>query len=150
MTPPPSAAPLHTLRQTRQRAWAGTWLMAVAALHTAFAAVVFTQPLQTLLARGVWDSVGQEPLLGAVVWFVLFGLLLALLGGAVCALERAGAAGQGALRRLGAGLLALVVLGIVLMPASGFWLALVPALGLCARPRAPAAAGVSLSDSNPR
>ena len=146
MTMPPFAAPSPTPASPR-RAWAGPWLMGVAAVHTAFAAVVFAQPLQTLFERGVWNSVGQDPMLGAVVWFVLFGLVLALLGGAVSALERAGAQGLAPLRRLGAGLLAMVLLGIVLMPASGFWLALVPALWLCARPRPHAAAVSSPSSS---
>ena len=69
--------------------------------------------------------------MGAVVWFVLFGVLFALLGWAILLAERNAALAPVPLRGLGAGLLALTVLGIVLMPSSGFWLALPPALALC-------------------
>lgn len=120
-----------------RRGWAGPWLMAVAALHTAFAAVVFAKPLGQIAAHGVWNGIDQDPVRRAAVWFVLFGAVLALLGGAVAGLERAGTPGQPALRPLGWGLLALALLGIVLMPASGFWLALPPALALCSRRAAP-------------
>ncbi|RQO81115.1 hypothetical protein DBV10_16570 [Acidovorax sp. FJL06] len=110
-------------------------MLAVAAVHTAFAAVVFLPQLQEIARRGVFDSVGTDPMVGAVAWFVLFGGVLALLGWAVLLLERHAVLAPVPLRPLGMGVLALTVLGIVLMPASGFWLALPPALALCRRPR---------------
>lgn len=122
--------------------WKGLWLLAVAAVHTAFALVVFTAPLREIVRRGVFDSVGDDPMLGAVVWFVLFGVVLALLGWAVLQIERAGALAGASLRPLGFGVLALTLLGIVLMPASGFWLALPPALALCKKPALPPAASL--------
>jgi hypothetical protein len=67
-----------------------------------------------------------------VVWFVLFGLLFALLGWAIVLIERNASTASAPLQGLGAGLL---TLGIVLMPASGFWLALPPALALCRPPK---------------
>lgn len=124
MTPSPW---LHRPRT----AWKGPWLLAVAAVHTVFACVVFAAPLQEILRRGVFNSIGDDPMLGAVAWFVLFGVVLALLGWAVYVLERQRAL---SLRPLGLGVLALALLGIVLMPASGFWLALPPALALCTTP----------------
>ncbi len=115
-------------RSIQPRTWIGHWLLGVAALHTAFAVVVFGKVLFTLAERGLFNSVGTDPLLGAVTWFVLFGLVLALLSMAVIPLERCGQ--TVALRKLGFGLLALCGLGIVLMPVSGFWLAIVPALAM--------------------
>lgn len=118
--------------------WKGPWLLAVAALHMGYALVVFTEPLREIVRRGVLASVRHDPQIGAVVWFVLFGLLFALLAWVVLQLERHGGAAAAATQRpLGVGLLALAVLGIVLMPPSGFWLVLPPALALCAaRPTA--------------
>jgi len=119
------------------RRWKGPWLLAVAALHTAYALVVFAEPLREIVRRGVWASVRRDPVLGAAVWFVLFGILFALLAWAVLQLERhGGPAAEATLRPLGFGLLALALLGAVLMPPSGFWLVLPPALAMCAaRPR---------------
>ena len=116
---------------THPRNWIGHWLMGVAALHTLFAVLVFGKVLRTIAERGLFNSVGDDPLIGAVTWFVLFGFVLALLALAVTPLERSGQAA--ALRRLGFGLLLLCGLGIVLMPASGFWLAIPPALAMLRR-----------------
>ncbi|WP_233589956.1 DUF6463 family protein [Acidovorax sp. FJL06] len=133
---PPHTTPSPRRHPTPFRAsWKGGWLLAVAAVHTAFAAVVFLPQLQEIARRGVFDSVGTDPMVGAVAWFVLFGGVLALLGWAVLLLERHAVLAPVPLRPLGMGVLALTVLGIVLMPASGFWLALPPALALCRRPR---------------
>jgi len=116
------------------RAWVGHWLMAVAALHTGVAFLMLRQPLLTLVERGVFNSVGQDPVAAATAWFLLFGLLLALLALAITPLERLGDAV--ALTRLGWGVLLLSVLGVLLMPASGFWLALPAAWTLIRRGRA--------------
>lgn len=124
---PPTAPHPLTLRT----AWKGGWLLTVAAIHTVFAAVVFLPQLEEIVRRGVIDSVGTDPMVGAVAWFVLFGAVLALLGWAVLLVERHMAPAPGALRPLGLGVLALALLGIALMPASGFWLVLPPALALC-------------------
>lgn len=101
--------------------------MGVAVVHTLFGFVVFAPVLRELLERGVLDSVGNDPMRGAVAWFVLFGVVLFLAGQAIDALE---AASQPVPKAVGAGLLVLCVLGIVLMPASGFWLALPPAFAV--------------------
>lgn len=130
MTSQTSPSPRSTAIQFRNR-WKGQWMLAVAVLHTLYAAVVFPTQLQEIVRRGVFNSVQKDPAVGAVVWFVLFGVLFALLGWAILLAERNAALAPVPLRGLGAGLLALTVLGIVLMPSSGFWLALPPALALC-------------------
>ena len=108
--------------------WIGHWLIAVAALHTIYAGVVFGQVFLGIAQRGVIDSVGLDAMRGVAVWFLLFGVLLAVLGLAITALERVGQASS--LRILGWCLLLVCALGIALMPASGFWLALPPTLAL--------------------
>ena len=137
MTTPttPSAPSAHRMTTPLRQSWKGLWLLGVAAVHTVFAVVVFQPQLQEIVQHGVFDSVGADPMRGAVTWFVLFGGLFALLGWALLLVERKAGPEPVSLRALGAGLLALALLGIVLMPASGFWLVLPPAFALCLRPR---------------
>lgn len=108
--------------------WIGRWLIGVSIIHTLFAVFVFSEVLQSIVQRGVFDSVGNDPMTGAVVWFVLFGALLFVCGLAVAMLEQA----TGGLppKPLGWSLLALALLGVALMPASGFWLAFPPAIAV--------------------
>lgn len=121
------------------RRWIGRSLMAVAGVHTAFAGIVFARTWGALLGDGLLDAVGTDPLRGTVAWFTLFGVLLFALGQSVDAQERAGLRPG---RALGATLAVLVGMGLVLMPASGFWLALPPVLALLwPRRRAHAVAG---------
>lgn len=115
-----------------RRPWIGRWLLGVALLHTFFGLVAFPQVLLQLWQLGVFDAVGTDPLRGAVVWFLLFGAPLTLLAWVITPLERRQEATP-LLRRLGWGLLALALAGVVLMPASGFWLVLPPALALLRR-----------------
>lgn len=110
--------------------WIGRWLIAVAVVHTAFAIVVFKDVLLAVLQRGVFNSVGSDPMTAAVVWFVLFGIALFICGIAVHALERSAAPVP---KSLAWSLLAMTLLGVVLMPSSGFWLAFPPAIALLLR-----------------
>ncbi len=114
-----------------QRIWIGHWLMAVAALHTFFAMMVLQQPLLGIVRRGVFNTVGQDPMTAAAVWFLLFAAPLALQALAITSLERSGQ--NAALRRQGVGLLAMSVMGVILMPASGFWLAMPAGIALLRR-----------------
>lgn len=115
--------------------WIGRWLMAVAVIHTLFAVVEFHSVLATIGRLGVLDAVGTDPMRGAVTWFVLFGLMLFIAGLAASALEQV--TGGVLPRSFGWSLLGLAVLGIVLMPASGFWLVLPPAFAVLTRRSTP-------------
>lgn len=64
----------------------------------------------------------------AGVWFLLFGAVLALMGMAIHALEQNN--NFTSARAIGVGTLLLAILGVILMPASGFWLAFPAAIGL--------------------
>ena len=128
-----NASGLPPMRATAPaRAWKGPWLLAVAALHTVFALLVFGPVIQEVLERGVFNTVGRDARVGVAVWFVLFGFGIALLGLAVQVLERT--APQANVRAIGAGLLLLTLLGVTLMPASGFWLVLPVALAMLRKP----------------
>ncbi|RNF85471.1 hypothetical protein EER27_04695 [Lysobacter psychrotolerans] len=113
-------------------------MMGVSIIHTLFAIAVFKDVLASIVSRGVFNTVGADPLTGVVVWFVLFGIVLFVCGMATSALERA--TGGHLPKSLGWGLLGLVIVGVVLMPASGFWLAIPPTIAILARKRQPALA----------
>jgi hypothetical protein len=108
--------------------WKGRWLMVVSVIHTAFAVVFFNEVLVSIFQRGVFNTVGTDPMTGVVVWFVLFGAMLFVCGLTVSELEKSL---SGVLpRSIGWSLLILVLLGVMLMPASGFWLAFPPAISI--------------------
>lgn len=111
--------------------WIGRWLIGISIIHTLFAAVIFGKVLLSVAQRGVFNTVGTDPMVGAVVWFVLFGAALFICGLAVSALERSSP--NPLPKSLGWSLLALATLGVFLMPASGFWLAFPPAIAVLAR-----------------
>jgi hypothetical protein len=111
--------------------WIGRWLIVVSVIHTLFAIGVFRSVLSSIVQRGVFNTIGNDPMLGAVVWFVLFGFVLFILGLAVSALERSSTNHLPA--SLGWSLLVLSVLGVILMPASGFWLVFPPAFAILLR-----------------
>lgn len=115
------------------RIWIGRWVMGVAILHTLFALLLLNRSLLVVLERGVFDAVGNDVKIGVAVWFVLFGAVLFILGLALSALEKAMAGALPA--SLGWSLFALAVIGVVLMPASGFWLAFPPAVAILWRAR---------------
>lgn len=116
--------------------WKGRWLMAVSAIHTIVAVLFFGNVLGSILSRGVINTVGTDPMTGLAVWFVLFGALLFVCGLTIAELEKST---SGPLPQpIGWSLLGIIVLGVTLMPASGFWLAFPPVISML-RSRANAA-----------
>lgn len=116
-----------------RRPWIGPWLLIVAVVHTVFGLVFFAPVLGSMLERGLFNSVGSDAMAGAVTWFLLFGGPLALVAWQVWLTERRAASAE--LRVMGWCILALTALGLLLMPASGFWLALPAVWGLLRRPK---------------
>lgn len=108
--------------------WIGRWIVVVSVLHTAFGAIVFSGDLGQMALAGLWDSIGADARAGAVAWFMLSGFFMAALGLAVDALESS--ANHGNLRATGIVTLLTTIVGIVLMPASGFWLLLPPTVAM--------------------
>lgn len=108
--------------------WKGRWLMAASVMHTAVAVVIFNEVLVSIIKRGVFNTVGTDPITGVAVWSVLFGAMLFACGLTVSELEKSL---NGLLpRSIGWSLLILALLGVTLMPASGFWLAFPPTISI--------------------
>ena len=98
--------------------WIGKWVMFVALGHTAVGIVLFGSVYRELLANGLYNSISSEKA-GLAVWFALFGVVLFIVGMLLSALESNSASIP---KSAGIALLLLTVLGVVLMPVSGFWL----------------------------
>lgn len=113
--------------------WIGRWIIAVAALHTLFGILAFAPVLRTLASSGVWNSVGADPLRGAAAWFLLAGGFTLVAGLAIDACERSG--GDCRFAASGWGLLIVTAIAIVVMPISGAWLLLPPAVAMIRRTR---------------
>jgi hypothetical protein len=101
--------------------WIGRWLMGVAILHSAIAIAVYHKIILSVWEAGVFNTVVGNPVIGAVVWSLLFGCVAFIGGLAVNALESASIPVP---KTVGACLLALAIIGVVLVPVSGFWLLL--------------------------
>lgn len=114
-----------------RKVWIGRWLMFVALGHTVVGLLVGSRVLADIAQRGVFNTVGNDPWTNAIVWFLLFGAPLALLGMAIHAMEKSERF-EGA-RALGIGTGLMTLAGVVLMPVSGFWLAFPAAVGLMRR-----------------
>lgn len=111
--------------------WIGRWMIAVSALHTLFGIVAFAPVLQSMASSGVWNSVGADPMRGAVAWFLLCGGFMLISGLAVDAGERS--EGDFSFAAIGWSLLAVTAITIILMPVSGAWLFLPPAIAMIRR-----------------
>ena len=111
--------------------WLGRWIIVVSVIHTIYAPLTYGDVLASMLAQGVFNTVGSDPVRAEAAWFVLCGAAFLIIGLAVDHVEQAGSAG--APKSIGWSLLLFGVLGAVLMPDGGFWLFLPPALAVLAR-----------------
>lgn len=108
--------------------------MGIGLLHTVYGLIIYRAVLSLLFQEKLFDTVqdGQYER-GEVFWFMFFGFVLMILGGLVNWVEHR-------MRKLpyflGWSLLAGALLGGLAMPVSGFWLMLVPSLGIIFKQRA--------------
>ena len=104
----------------QKKTWIGYWIMFVALLHAITSFIFFMPAYQEIWQRGVVNAIGRNLMPALGVWFFLFGVVLALLGLCVSSLEKHQAYEQA--RTLAVGLFLMSLLGVILMPYSGFWL----------------------------
>lgn len=108
----------------------GVLIIGIGVLHQLVGLVMGRAVLVDLVRAGVVGQVDHDPLRAAIVWFLFFGFLLIFTG---VVLHRLEASGTRPTRSLALGFGALCLLGVLLMPASGFWLGFVPAVQLWRR-----------------
>jgi hypothetical protein len=110
--------------------WMGRWLMGVAVIHVVIAVLVHNKPILLVWERGTFNTVAGDPVIGAIVWSLLFGCVAFVGGLAVDTLERESVPLP---KARGWCLLALAIVGAILVPASGFWLLFPVALTILMR-----------------
>ncbi|WP_077594496.1 DUF6463 family protein [Polaromonas sp. A23] len=118
--------------------WIGRWIMAVGVVHMPVAMVKHHAAWVDILGAGVFDVVAGDVARGHAAWFLIAGLLLLVVGALVDSLEKAHVPPP---LPMGAGMLLVVGLVLLLMPRSGTWLLLPPALALLGRAFRPDAVG---------
>lgn len=113
-------------------AWIGKWLFAVGVIHLSFGLAFMHEILTLLWSEGLWNTVNGQPPREAVFWFLCTGAVLLIVGVLVNQFEREG---FGIPRFVTWTFAGLVVVGIVVMPISGIWLLIPPAVGMLLRSR---------------
>ncbi|MEM8906520.1 MAG: DUF6463 family protein [Bacteroidota bacterium] len=107
--------------------WIGKTIALIGLIHTIFGFVVLPNIFRDLLSEGLFNTVNGQLDREFFFWFIQFGLLLVLFGGFVNWVEQR-------LDRLPLGLgwtlLAFTALLVGIMPISGAWLMLIPAVGI--------------------
>lgn len=106
----------------RRRPWVGPLMIAVGVVHVAITPVLFPESVKSIMRAGVINSIDAEPdlaqLRGIAFWYATAGLGLIFIGWTIAALESRGGKTPAALPLFLAGL---GVWGVILMPASPFW-----------------------------
>lgn len=107
-------------------------MIAIGIIHTVTGFFIFKDVLAQLFSEGLANTVNGEWDREAAFWFVFSGFLMLLVGGLVDRAERE-------YRALPAffswGMLGIVALAVLIMPASGWWAFFVPVTGLLWRQR---------------
>jgi len=101
------------------KAWISKWLMFVSAGHTVVGAMLFGSTYMQMFSAGLVGSVTSEKT-AAAAWFLLFGFLLFITSLLIGVIEKSGNLEMP--KSIGITLFALTTIGVILMPASGFWL----------------------------
>ena len=112
--------------------WQGNWIIAVAALHTLFAVIMFSTEYASLYDNGIVNSLSTDRS-AAAVWFFLFGQALFIAGLLIKNFDNHDK--QLIPLSIPVNLLLLTLVGVVIMPDSGFWLMFPPVFSLLTKHR---------------
>ncbi|NQY89579.1 MAG: molecular chaperone GroEL [Colwellia sp.] len=107
--------------------WQGNWIIAIAALHTLFAVIMFSTDYISLYDNGIINSLSTDRS-AAAVWFFLFGQVLFIVGLLINYFDKYN--NHLIPLSVSLNLLLLTFVGITIMPASGFWLMFPPVISL--------------------
>ncbi len=107
-------------------AWIGKALFLIGCIHSLFGVVVLRSTLAVLWNEGLINTVNGQPDREFAFWFIAFGVLTMILGGFVDFCEKRKVPVP---RFFGWALLVFTALVVTIMPISGGWLVLIPAIG---------------------
>lgn len=107
--------------------WQGNWIIVVSVFHTLFAVILFSAEYSLLYDNGIINSLSTDRS-AAAVWFFLFGQVLFITALLIKHFDSV----NNSLVPLSVSLnlLLLTVVGITIMPESGFWLMFPPVISL--------------------
>ena len=112
--------------------WIGRTVIGVAVVHTLVGAIVFRGTVLELVREGLIATISHQPDRVAAFWFLYTGFALAVVGGWMNECE---AEARRFPTYLVVTLAALTGAGVLIMPASGFWLLVPPVAGAITRNR---------------
>lgn len=112
--------------------WIGRTVIGIGALHSALGFAAGAGIADDIMREGFFGTIGGQLNRQAVFWFLFFGFLVVTFG---CLLDWLEARALVPPPGIGYGLLGMSVVGASMMPASGWWLLLIPACGLIYRAR---------------
>ena len=112
--------------------WQGNWIIAVAVCHTVFAVIMFSAEYSGLYNNGIINSITTDRS-AAAVWFFLFGQILFIVGLLIKSFEPQN--NRQVPLSIILNLFLLTLVGITIMPASGFWLIFPPLVSLLIKNR---------------
>lgn len=109
------------------KTWISKWLIFVSAGHTVVGGILFGSIYMQMFSAGLVGSVTSEKT-AAAAWFLLFGFLLFITSLLIGVIEKSDNLEMP--KSIGATLFLLTTIGVILMPASGFWLVYPAAIAL--------------------
>jgi hypothetical protein len=110
--------------------WIGKSIMIIGAIHSLIGIVMFHPMLAEIIEEGIFNTVNGQVLRELAFWFIIFGYLAIIFGLLIDWCERREIKLPGF---LGWNLLALTLLIVIIMPISGGWFLLAPAIGAILR-----------------
>ena len=114
------------------RAWIGKFISAVGVIHSCLGVAGLRDTFAEIIHEGLINTVNGQPDREFAFWFVAIGLFWVLFGAVIDDLERRNQPLPGFIAW---GLGALTLVGVSIMPISGWWLLFVPVAALFRRGR---------------
>ncbi|HID28631.1 MAG TPA: hypothetical protein EYP19_01355 [Desulfobacterales bacterium] len=112
------------------KVWIGKSVLVIGILHSVFGFIVFRGVLAELGKELLFNTVDDQPDREVAFWFLFTGFALLILGGLIHWVEQRQLALPSFLKW---SFLAITLLGCFIMPKSGFWLLLIPTVGMYLR-----------------
>jgi hypothetical protein len=107
--------------------WVGKSMVVIGILHTFLGSARFHGILDQMLKEGLFNTVRRQPDRFGAFWFLFAGLAVILFGVLIDWIEKKRLAFPAFLKW---GFLVITALGCLIVPKSGFWLMVVPTVGL--------------------